>query len=73
MAAPALTQADPMLQPTFFEVSPHLMDGSLSPLLYRVPEVQVSKRPAEDAHPPPHCPTQLALSPLASQLSSLHW
>jgi len=28
---------------------------------------------AEDAHPPPHCRTQLTLSPLASQLSSLHW
>jgi len=30
-------------------------------------------RPAEDAHPPPHCPTQLALSLLASQLRPLHW
>jgi len=28
---------------------------------------------AEDAHPPPHCPTQLALTPLASQLRPLHW
>jgi len=36
------------------------------------PEVQVSVRSAEDAHVPPHCPTQLALSPLASQLSLLH-
>jgi len=28
---------------------------------------------AEDAHPSPHCHTQLVLSPLASQLSPLHW
>jgi len=42
-------------------------------LLLWVPEVQVSIRPAEDVHPPPYCPTQLALSPLASQLSPLHW
>jgi len=28
---------------------------------------------AEDAHLPPHCPTQLALSSVASQLSTLHW
>jgi len=28
---------------------------------------------AEDAHPPPHCPTQLTLFPLASQLSPLRW
>jgi len=27
----------------------------------------------KDAHLPPYCPTQLALSPLASQLSPLHW
>jgi len=27
----------------------------------------------EDAHPPPHCPTQLDLSRLASQLSPVHW
>jgi len=25
------------------------------------------------AHPLPHCPTQLALSPLASRLNPLHW
>jgi len=30
-------------------------------------------RSAEDAHLPPHCPIQLALSPLDSQLSPLHW
>jgi len=30
-------------------------------------------RSAEDAHPPPHFPTQLALSPLVSQLNPLHW
>jgi len=41
--------------------------------LHWAPEVQVTKRLAEDAHPPLHCPTQLALSPLASQLSFLHW
>jgi len=41
---------------------------ALSPLHW-VPEVQVSMRSAEDAHPP----TQLALSPLASQLNPLHW
>jgi len=34
-----------------------------------VPEVQVSMWSAEDAHPP----TPLAMSPLASQLSPLHW
>jgi len=44
----------------------------VSPLLW-APEVQVSMRSAENAHPPPHCPTQLALSPLSSQLSPLHW
>jgi len=42
-AAPAPTQADPMLQPTFFEVSPHLIWSygpiALSPLLW-APEVQ---------------------------------
>jgi len=36
-------------------------------------EVQVSKGPTEDAHPLLRCPTQLALSPPASQLSPLHW
>jgi len=45
---------------------------ALSPLLW-VPEVQVSKRPTKDAHPALRCPTQLALSPLASQLSPLLW
>jgi len=30
-------------------------------------------RPAKDAYPPPHYPNQPALSPLASQLSPLHW
>jgi len=44
---------------------------ALSPFLW-APEVQVSMRSAEDAHPPLHCPTELALSPLASQLSPLH-
>jgi len=36
-------------------------------------EVQASMPSAEDAYPPPHCPTQLALSPLAPQLSPLQW
>jgi len=44
---------------------------ALDPLLW-APEVQMYNRPAEDAYPP-RCPTQLALSPLASQLSPLHW
>jgi len=39
----------------------------------RIHAVQESMRSAEDAYPPPHCPTQLVLSPLASQLSPLHW
>jgi len=34
--------------------------------------LQVSKRPAEDDYLH-RCPTQLALSPLAFQLSPLHW
>jgi len=38
-----------------------------------VPEVQVSKRLAEDAYLPLLCPTPLAQSPLASPLSRLHW
>jgi len=42
-------------------------------LLLWVLEVQLFMRSAEEAHLPPHCPTQLALSPLASQLSPLHW
>jgi len=45
---------------------------ALSPFLW-VPEVLVSKRPEENAHPTIRCPTQLAQSPLASQLSSLLW
>jgi len=36
-------------------------------------EVQVSTRPAKDAYPPLHCPTQLALSLLAFRPSPLHW
>jgi len=59
--------------PTFFEISPHLMPYgpmALSPLLW-APEVQASKRSAEDAAP--RCPIQLALSHLASQQSTLHW
>jgi len=44
---------------------------ALTPLLW-APEVQVSMRSAEDAHLLPDCPTQLALSPLVSQLSPLH-
>jgi len=45
---------------------------ALSPLLW-VPEVQVPKRSAKHAHHPPRCSTQLALFPLTSQLSPLHW
>jgi len=28
---------------------------------------------AEDSHPPTHCPTELALYAIASQLSPLDW
>jgi len=43
----------------------------LSSLLW-VPEVQVSNRPAKDAHPPLRRLTQLALSPLAESLALIH-
>jgi len=36
-------------------------------------EAQVFTWPPEDAYPPIHYPTQLAQSPLASQLCPLHW
>jgi len=65
-----------MLQPTFLEAPPHQMylygPMALSPLLWEL-EMQVSKRPAKDAHPPLCYLTHLAQSPLASQLSPLHW
>jgi len=35
-------------------------------------EAQVFMRPAEDAYPPLHCPTQLAQSPLAESLALVH-
>jgi len=36
-------------------------------------EAQVFTRPTEDSYPPIHYPTQLAQSPLDSQISPLHW
>jgi len=70
------SRSDPALQPTFSEDSLHLMQSygfialSLSPPSHLV--VQVSTRPAEDAYHPFQCLTQLAQSPLASQLSPLY-